>query len=255
MKLGRNRPAIGRKKLHFRRYATSLPTPPASADYSTAAAPVLSLVYLNDQLGDCVIAGAYHVTGVETGNAGDLFTASDSQIVADYSAIGGYIPGDESTDNGCDESTALDYWTKTGFQNGTKLLGWLAVDATNQTLVMQALDLFENLFLGLELPTSYVTPFPSASGFVWDIDQPNPSNGHCVVAVGYTEQGLTISTWGMLGTLTWAALAALCVESAGGQLSVMLSPDQVAKGIVKAPNGFAWSDLEADFAALGGNGG
>ena len=80
-------------------------------------------------LGDCVIAGGYHVEAVWTGNAGQLFTATDAQIVADYGAIGGYVPGDPSTDNGCDEQTAFNYWTKTGFANGTTLAGWLAVDA------------------------------------------------------------------------------------------------------------------------------
>jgi hypothetical protein len=39
----------------------------------------------------------------------------------------------------------------------------------------------------------------------------------------------------------------------GGQLFVMLSPDQLAKGQIKAPNGVAWSDILADFNTLGGS--
>ena len=218
VKLGRNRPKPGRVRLHFGKYTTAaLPTPPLTADYSPLAATALAEMYGNDSLGDCVIAGGYHLVGVWTGNAnaGTSFLATQDQIVKDYSSIGGYVPGDPSTDQGCDEDTAEQFWTTTGFCDGTKLLGSLAVDATNQTQCMQALDLFENLYLGLELPDSYVNPFPSASGFTWDVGTPDPNNGHCIVAVGYTTAGLTICTWGMLGTLTWAALAQLCVQQSG----------------------------------------
>jgi hypothetical protein len=255
VKLGRVRPKPGRPKFHFSKYATSLPAPPATVSYSAAATAALAEMYMNDSLGDCVIAGGYHLVGVWTGNAsgGKPFLASQAQILADYGAIGGYVPGDPSTDNGCDEDTAEQYWTTHGFADGTKLLGAIAVDATNQTQVMQAVDLFENCYLGLELPDTYVNPFPSAPGFTWGPGTPDPNNGHCIVAVGYTAAGLTICTWGMLGTLTWAALAQLCVAQSGGQLSVMLSPDQLAKGQAKAPNGFAWAALLADFNAMGGN--
>ena len=51
----------------------------------------LGNVFLNDQLGDCVIAGGYHTIGTITANAGNPFVASTSQVTADYSAIGGYI--------------------------------------------------------------------------------------------------------------------------------------------------------------------
>lgn len=255
VKLGRKRPAAKGPRLSLKNYLRAeLPAPPASCDYSAKAASVLSNVYLNDQLGDCVIAGGYHIVAVETGNAtGTPFAATNEQLIADYSAIGGYVPGDPNTDQGCDEQTALNYWTQKGFANGTKLVGWVAVDATNKTEVMQAMNLFENLYLGIELPDAWVNPFPSSSGFTWDVGTPDPSNGHCVMAVGYTDKGVLIDTWGLIGVITWEALAHLCSSSGGGELYVLLSPDQLAKGQTKAPNGFAWSDLLADFEAIGGN--
>jgi hypothetical protein len=254
VKLGRRRPPPGGKKLKLTHYTRigQLPTPPASCDYSKAAKAVLDDVYLNDALGDCVIAGGYHVVGVETGNAGDLFHATADQITADYSAIGGYRPGDPSTDNGCDEQTALNYWTQNGFADGTKLTGWMAVDATNQDEAMLAMYLFENLYFGIELPDAWISPMPDSSGFIWDVGTPNVNNGHCVMGVGYDSQGVIIDTWGFLGKLTWAAIAALCVPSAGGELYTMVTPDQLAKGQTKAPNGIAWSDLLADFQSLRG---
>lgn len=260
VRFGRKRPVAIGPHFKLRNYLrATIPPAPATANYAAAAISVLQNIYGNDTLGDCVIAGGYHVTGVETGNAGDLFTATQAQIIADYSAIGGYVPGDPSTDNGCDEPTALNYWTQTGFANGTKLLGWLAVDATNQAELMQALYLFENLYFGLELPDAWVNPFPSAPGYVWDVGTPDPSNGHCVIGYGYGAQGVTIDSWGLVdaqgngGTLTWAAIAALCVQSAGGAVYVLLSPDQLAKGQAKCPNGVAWTDLIADFDSMGGS--
>ena len=251
---GRKRPRPGRRCLHLRNYLrASLPSPPSSVNYSEKASQELSNINMNDSLGDCVIAGGYHIVGIETGNASNEFIATNAQIIADYSAIGGYVPGYPSTDNGCDEPTALDYWTTHGFANGTKLLGWLAVDATNKTEVMQAMWLFENLFLGIELPNGWISPFPSNNGFTWDVaGNPDPNNGHCVISAGYGTAGLNIDTWGLLGTLTWNALAEYCIPQNNGELYVMLTPDQLSAGQTLAPNGVSWSDLIGDFDALGG---
>jgi len=262
---GRRHPPAGLQHLRLSNYLrASLPAPPVSVDYSSKASQELANIDENDNLGDCVIAGGYHIVGIETGNAGDEFIATNAQITADYSAIGGYVPGNPNTDNGCDLPTALGYWTAHGFANGTKLLGWLSVDPTNVTEVQQALYLFENLMLGLDLPDAWITPFPSANGFTWDVaGNPDPENGHCIIGagyaapgqkiVGYNAAGLIIDTWGMLGILTWAALAEYCSAKNGGELYVLLTPDQVTKGQTVAPNGVSWTALISDFDALGGN--
>jgi hypothetical protein len=226
---------------------------PSTCDYSAKAAAVLADIYSNDNLGDCVIAAGYHIVGVETGNAGTAYRATSAQIVHDYSAIGGYVPGDPNTDQGCELPTALSYWQSHGFTDGTKLLGSIAVDATNLHEVQLACYLFENLFFGIDLPDAWIAPFPSDNGFVWDIAGGiDPQNGHCIMGMGYDTRGVKIDTWGMLGTLTWAAVAKYATATAGGELHVMLSPDQLAKGQTKAPNGIAWADLISDFDALGG---
>jgi hypothetical protein len=254
VKFGRNRPVAIGPHFRLRNYLrASLPTPPPTADFSAPAQAVLANVYGNDELGDCVIAAGYHMAGVVTGNADALFTATPAQILADYSAIGGYVPGNASTDQGCDEVTALNYWTQHGFANGVKLLGWLTGDATNKVEVMTAISLFEGIYLTLELPTAYVSPFPSGNGFVWKPGAPNPQNGHAIMADGYDAAGVTIWTWGMRGTLTWAALAELCTLAAGGGFYLSLSPNMLARGAAKAPNGFAWADLVADFDTMGGS--
>ncbi len=260
VKFGRKRPVAIGPHFKLKNYLrATLPAAPTTADFAAKATASLSQVYLNDQLGDCVIAGGYHIVGVETGNAsGSPFLATDQQLIADYSKIGGYVPGDPSTDNGCEEPVALNYWQQSGFADGTKLLGWLAVDATNKAEVMAALWLFENLMFAVELPDAWINPFPSAPGFTWGVaGSTDPQNGHCVVGVGYDANGVQVSTWGMIGTITWDAIAQYCTSNVGGGLYVMLTPDQLAKAsdptTGKAPNGVSWGDLVADFDAMGGH--
>lgn len=257
VRFGRKRSTVVHPHLSFKNYRTpKMPAPPSSCDYTAKAKVALAQMYLNDTYGDCVIAGGYHLVGTETGNANNSpFIASDQQIIADYSAIGGFDPNNpQATDNGCDIQTALAYWTSKGFADGSKLAGYLAVDPSNQDEVQLAIYLFENLVYGVELPDAWVSPFPSSDGFTWGVaGAPDPYNGHCFVSAGYDTSGITIITWGMLGKLTYPANAEYCSSNAGGELWVALSYDQIAAGMTKAPNGFAWYDLISDFNAMGGN--
>jgi hypothetical protein len=104
------------------------------------------------------------------------------------------------------------------------------------------------------LPDGWVSPMPSASGFVWDVaGPPNPENGHCVAGFGYSNEGITISTWGMTGCLTYKAVAKYATRSAHGALYTVISEDGIDKATDKAPNGFDWTQLVADFDSMGGS--
>lgn len=255
-KLGRTRPLARGPRFSLRNYLTrNIPLPPATVNYAPEAASALTNVYENDTLGDCVIAGIGHVVGVLTGNAGDLFTYSNAQIIALYSAIGGYVPGQPSTDRGCDEVTALNYWENNGAPKGShKIAGWLAVDAADPTEYRTAMWLFENLYFGLELPDAWVNPMPAGPGFVWNVaGNPDPENGHCVVGVGYNAQGVNIDSWGMIGVITDAAIAKYATPGAHGDLYTVVSQDAISKATQKAPAGFDWSQLVADFDSMGGS--
>jgi hypothetical protein len=254
-KMGRNRPVARGPRLSLRnyvrqRYAIVNVTPPSSGDWLTAAMASIRQVYLNDQLGDCVIAGVEHIDGVLTGNVGAPSIFTDAQTTATYSAVGGYVPGDPSTDNGCDEQTALNYWTQHGLANGSKIAGWMAVDPDNAVL---ALDLFENLMFGVELPNAWIEPFPGTDGFVWDVaGDPDPGNGHCFVAGAWEPGRKKIATWGMTGFITDAAIEKYATTAGQGEMYTVLSQEQVSKASARAPNALDWQQLEQDFAAMGG---
>jgi hypothetical protein len=254
---GRNRPEPGfRPKLHFGKYLnlSTLPTPPGAWTYATKAYSALAEIYANDTLGCCVTAEILHSIGVFTGNAdgGSPLKFTQAQAVAIYSAIGGYVPGDPSTDNGCDIDTALEYMQTTGFPTGqNKFAGRLAVDPTNQEKYTAALWLFENLDFGIELPEAWITPFPSAPGFHWDVaGAPNPDNGHSFLAVAYDKRNVYPDTWGMLGSMSDAAVAMYASPAASGELYTVLSDEIMIRATQKAPTGFDFEQLEADLAAF-----
>jgi hypothetical protein len=255
--MGRRRPVARGPRFRLRNYLLqALPPPPASCDYSAKAQSVLSQVYLNDSLGDCVIAAIAHLIGVLTANAtGTPRIFTDAEIIALYGEIGGYDPNIPSTDQGCDEVTALNWLQNYGAPTGSnQCAGWMTVDATNPIEVRQAVWLFENLVYAIDLPDAWINPMPSASGFTWDVaGPPDPDNGHSFLSVKYDNLGCYNDTWAMEGLVTDAANAAYGVQSAGGMLYTVLSPESIISAAQKAPNGFAWASLVADFDAMGGN--
>lgn len=259
-KMGRRRPIAPGPRFQFRNYVKpSLPAPPETCDYTKPALTELANIYENDELGDCVIACMAHLEGILTADAGvPAASFSNDQITALYSAIGGYVPGDPSTDNGCDEQTALNYWQHRGLVQSKKptqrhkCSAWMSVDGSNPTEVRTALWLFENLVFGMELPNNWINPMPTGSGFLWGGTraEPDPDNGHCVCGVGYDPDAVDIDSWGMLGGITYGAIGRYAVPSANGELYTVISQDGIAQATQKAPNGFDWAQLLADFASM-----
>ena len=257
--LGCNPPLPRGLKLHLNNYVLpDLPAPQTAVDWSPSSLAALAEVYLNDSEGDCVIAGNGHVEGVLTGNAtrGAPVLFSDTQINALYSAIGGYVPGDPATDVGCDPETALNYLKHQGFLPGAsdprKIAGWLALDGADITQIQQAIYLFENVGFAVYLPDAWIDPPPSESGFVWAVNgAPDTANGHYFIGFGYNGQGIQISTWGMVGTLTYAACETYPTMVDDGAVYTLISHDALNRAKQKAPNGLDWAQLEADFAAMG----
>jgi hypothetical protein len=254
---GRDRPKT-KPRFRLRDYLPApLPQAPPTCDYTAQAAAALAQMYLNATYGCCVPAGQFHLEGVFTGNANPpAFIATDAQVESLYTVEGGFDPsqtqpdGSNPTDNGCDEMTALTNWQSNGLLgNGTqKIAGILNVDPTNVAEIQAAAYLFFGLMYGVELPDDWINPFPSTPGFVWDVaDDPDPDNGHCFIGAGYDGNGVTICTWGMLGSITYAAMAEYCSAENNGALYAVLSQDIINAAQELAPNGLDWAQLQADF--------
>jgi len=255
---GRKRPDAEKVKraLRMDRYmAVALPVPPNRTYYARNAAASLGNIFGNDVEGDCTIAAVAHDEGVFTANAGGpIFVPTLEQVNAMYSRCEG-PPGFPAIDEGCDEITVLNDYKTNGLA-GHKCAGWMTVNAMDIRQCMTALWLFENLYLTVELPDAWISPFPSGDGFVWNIaGEPDPNNGHAIVACDYNFSvpnypKFVVATWGMLGYLKPGALMKYFVPSAGGGCYTVLSQETINRAKGRAPNGFDWAQLQADFAAL-----
>jgi hypothetical protein len=258
-KFGRNRPAIPATRAPiWGALMATLPTPPdGTINDGAKALPCLEQMFLNDTLGDCTAACAFHVDGVLIDDAaapGGRVTFTDAEVEAFYSATSGYVPGDPSTDNGADEVTVLNYWQSKGLFSGEhKISAWTPFDATDKTEAMTAIWLFENAVGCIELPDEYVAMMDTMkNGFVWrEAGPPNPNNGHCFAIVGYDVGGVIVSTWGMWGAMTWAAFAKYCVPSAGGAAYTVLAEDALITATGKTPGGYDFSQLSGYLPAVG----
>jgi hypothetical protein len=253
-KLGRRAPRVPHPKLKASRVLDlGKIAVPTTTNFRAKANTSLRRLFKNDELGDCVCAWIAHYLGLVTGAAGAEYICTDDQVLKLYEAIGGYVPGDSSTDNGCDEDTAINYIETVGFPNGTKLLGAIAVDATNPAEIHACNFVFEGLTFAVGLADQWISPFPAGDGFVWDKAPPNPQNGHSYGALDNDPRGVVVGTWGLEGIETFDAIAETAGPGTGGQLLALLTPDQLARGMTKAPNGVDWATIISFFNARGGN--
>ena len=84
-------------------------------------------MYGNDSVGDCVAAAAGHHIQQWTNYAGNEICVSPQDVIKTYEDVGGYVPGDPSTDNGMNMLTYLKYWRKTGV-GGHKIMAFVSVN-------------------------------------------------------------------------------------------------------------------------------
>jgi hypothetical protein len=178
------------------------------------------------------------------------------EFIAAYSAIGGYVDGDPSTDNGCDPYVALQYWQTTGITVGGllhKIGGWANVNVFNSIEVKISAWLFGGHFVGWQLPSAVlqdgVTSWAVPPGGL-AANPADPDNGHMTDIISVDAAGnLGISTWGAKYPATPAFLPDYV---APGECFVIIPEDgQDWIGPTgKCPAGFDLPALLADRAAL-----
>lgn len=172
---------------------------PASADYYTG---VSAGMLLNDQLGDCVIAANGHIIEQQTfyGQGAEV-TVTDAMALSGYETVGGYVPNDPSTDNGCVIADGLSWLRKTGMA-GHKIAAYGEVSVSSMAKVQTAVAEFGAVDIGINLPNSAMDQFNN--GKPWDAirNDGGIDGGHCVVVVGYDASYLYVFTWGTVQKMT-----------------------------------------------------
>lgn len=174
----------------LRHYVTSpLATPPSSFDYGPKVAGGFPMA-LNDELGDCTIAGVVHVLQLCYAAVGQTFDyPGDDAVRETYFGLTG------GQDSGLDETVVLNAWMAGGLF-GTKILGWAPIDVHDHNMLVTALYNFGHLYLGGDIPNDAETQFED--GGWWTLEPGhNPGvGGHCFVGAGANARGFDDVTWG-----------------------------------------------------------
>jgi hypothetical protein len=200
------------RTLKMAKYTTKLPLPPESFDN-------LSIVYdklkknnpaelfpmdANDRLGDCVVAGMAHYITIANGRIGELQIPPESDVVKFYKKLSRC-----GRDEGLVMLDTLKYWRKHQFYNH-EIPAFGAIDLKNHILVKQCIQLFGGVDFGFAVQENAIFDFENH--IPW-----TPGNsgggGHCVVAVAYDKDTVTVLTWGNIQKGTWAWWDAMVDEA------------------------------------------
>jgi hypothetical protein len=241
-KLGRKAVVVDTRTMRLSKYFTAtLPPPPVSRDWSKGG-KTWGLM-LNDQLGDCTIAGLGHAVQIWTINSSQEVTVPDSAILQAYEDWCGYSPSDPSTDQGGIELNVLKDFKAQGLA-GHNLTAFASVLPANQQHVMQAINLFVGLYIGMEIPQYIMSGEPPS---LWDIDITADNTiigGHAVYITGYDLIGPKFISWGTNYQMTWAYFTKFVDEA-----YALISKDFIeASGL--SPSGFSLMDLETDLVNI-----
>ncbi len=97
VKLGRRRLKARPQCLRFGAYfdPSKAAPPPATVDYAAKATAAIEKMYLNDEYGDCVIAGKYHAEGVWSGNeigSPGIALGTDQEVLSAFQTLDPFRP-------------------------------------------------------------------------------------------------------------------------------------------------------------------
>lgn len=192
----------------------------------------------NDTVGDCVIAGSFHQLMTWIAAAADPTTFTDAQAIADYSAITGYVPGDESTDNGTDPMELIKTWKTTGIAGGHKIDASAIIDTWDHARI--SIDINAGVLLCLNFPLGW------EDAKTWDVSTAGThiAGGHLVYGVAQDSGALQIITWGEQRTLAKDGWERFCTMSIGVISRDFVGSDQ------GTPDAMQYSELIADMPDL-----
>jgi hypothetical protein len=242
------------RTLKMEKYTGALPFPPPHVDYISEV-PNWPM-YANDTLGDCVAAAAGHMIENWTYNAGKGVQPAESDIITFYENSG-YVPGDPSTDQGWLMLPALKNWRSKGI-GGHKIVAFAKLQTGNWASFQQAIAIFGNVYIGVNLPDAVVPQSPDAPDWttipwIWDSSMsPDPNNGHCIPGMAYrqTDGGFNAHF------VSWAAVMVMnraFYQQASDEAYVAVTSDWI-EADEKSPSGFDIAQLLADLAVVTADG-
>lgn len=232
------------------------PTPPASQRWALGLETDLGMM-LNDQLGDCTCAAYYHALQLWSYHCnpdGLTITEPDADVQSLYEEVGGYVPGNPATDQGCAEQAVLAYLFNQGAPttgpNGAgvhKLAAFVEIDPRQVDDIKWAIVDCGVVYIGFAVPNWLMSG--DGPPTVWDV-QPNADNsapdGHAVILTGYDDATglIDLISWGQHYAMTWPFFAQFVDEAYG-----LVDVDWINKQRT-TPGGLSLVTLESQMRAL-----
>ena len=212
--------------------AGPLPAPPASvAVPSVADWGMLG----NDQYGDCGVAGLEHGLEAAAADAGETEAFPDDQQAVSY-----YLTYTGGQDNGVVLSDYLAYVRQKGYYGHT-VSAYAPVSINDVPTLQFAVNAYDFAYLGITVTQAMMDAFTAGQPWTTQMAQEQPLGGHCVPAVAYSDEYLTVVTWGKTQQVAWPAWHAMAQEA----WAVIAGEDAKGDG-----HGLNLAALQADLGRL-----
>ena len=197
--------------------------------------------------GDCVFACGAHTTRETNKLGGHNVTITGKESISDYSAVTGYVIGDDNTDQGTDMRVAMKYRAKTGLLDAAgkrHLIGaYVSLTAGDWNEYVEAAYVFSAVEIGFMFQQAQYDQFDSGT---WDYDPSSPTvGGHAIPGFGRNKNRGGIVSWAKHLWMTEAFYTNLVDEAWG-----IVYPEELKNG--KNERGFDLAGLNAALQQLGG---
>jgi hypothetical protein len=164
-------------------------------------------MFMNDQLGDCAIAGSIEEVRLANALRGVTVPFSDHAAAVNYSAITGYNPDDPSTDQGADVHDLYEFRKQYGIidDDGTrhKIVAYAGLTPGDFDELLVALSLFDMVGIGIQVPDYCDTQFEAGQPWHLIPGRHQIEGGHYISVCGATDKDTAqLYTWGGLGGIT-----------------------------------------------------
>jgi len=158
----------------------------------------------NLDVGCCAVAGPGHFIRWADVRCGRGVRVRTADVLREYSALVGYVPGDDSTDVGCYALDVFKHWRKTGLF-GTRIEAFAQVDFWDPREIAMATFSLGGVFLCFGLPRSV------QGKDTWDVvaNDGGAWGAHLVWADG---TGL-VNSWGQRIRVTDAFVDRYCFDA------------------------------------------
>jgi hypothetical protein len=195
----------------------------------------------NLELGCCGLAAPAHFVRWEDRLCGRPETVRTVHVVDEYQNFG-YVPGDDSTDNGRYALDVMKRWRKVGLFGRDPIAAFARVDFLNRKQLTDAIFLLGGVFLCLSLPkqTRYGSIFDSR---IWDVatDDGGRAGNHMVWLYGDEA-----NSWGYAELVTEAFIERYAYDAYAVASADAVKPDG------RAFSGLDLAGLQQAIAAITG---